>query len=185
MQIITWILIKVFLLPANKVWGKVIFSQASVIQFTGGVQAWGWGMCAQEGVSMPEGGHACLGDTSAQGVCGPGEHACLGACMKEGVCMPGGMHSQGVCVAGETATAVGGTHPTGMHSCRIYYSNWAYFTWKELEWQKQSVFLEFNASKIKWSSQGWSWKFSALTTFNQHKLVLYGYVIMADYGSTG
>ena len=29
----------------------------------------------------------------------------------------GGMHGGGACVAGETATAVGGTHPTGMHSC--------------------------------------------------------------------
>ena len=25
---------------------------------------------------------------------------------------------QGACVAGETATAVNGTHPTGMYSCR-------------------------------------------------------------------
>ena len=29
-----------------------------------------------------------------------------------------GMHvGGGVCMAGETATAAGGTHPTGMHSC--------------------------------------------------------------------
>ena len=38
--------------------------------------------------------------------------------------MPGGgMHGRGACVAGgacvveEMATAAGGTHPTGMHSC--------------------------------------------------------------------
>ena len=34
----------------------------------------------------------------------------------------GGMHTSGgvwpgACVAGETATAAGGMHPTGMHSC--------------------------------------------------------------------
>ena len=27
-----------------------------------------------------------------------------------------GMHGRGSCVVGEMATAVGGTHPTGMHS---------------------------------------------------------------------
>ena len=36
-----------------------------------------------------------------------------------GVCLStGGMRDgRGACVAGETATAAGGTHPTGMHSC--------------------------------------------------------------------
>ena len=29
----------------------------------------------------------------------------------------GGMHGGGRGVAGETATEVGGTHPSGMHSC--------------------------------------------------------------------
>ena len=28
---------------------------------------------------------------------------------------------QGACVAGETATAAYGTHPTGMHFCEIYF----------------------------------------------------------------
>ena len=70
----------------------------------------------------------------------------VGAHGREGVCVAGGMHSrgcvwwghkwqmcvcgawqeglhsrecswQGACVAGETATAVDDTHPTGMHSC--------------------------------------------------------------------
>ena len=27
------------------------------------------------------------------------------------------MHGRGACVAGETTTAAGGRHPTGMHSC--------------------------------------------------------------------
>ena len=59
-------------------------------------------------------------------------HRCLsvhggrGACMAAGmrgreVCRAdggGGMHGGGgVCMAGESATAAGGTHPTGMHSC--------------------------------------------------------------------
>ena len=37
----------------------------------------------------------------------------------QGVYMTGGHAWQGgwACVAGETATAAGGTHPTGMHSC--------------------------------------------------------------------
>ena len=35
-----------------------------------------------------------------------------------GVCGGGGVHGrEGACVAGETATAADGTHPTGMHSC--------------------------------------------------------------------
>ena len=39
----------------------------------------------------------------------------------QGTCMAGGMHDRGMCgmgayVAGETATVVGDTHPTGMHS---------------------------------------------------------------------
>ena len=29
----------------------------------------------------------------------------------------GGVHDKGACVAGETATAADGTHPTVMHSC--------------------------------------------------------------------
>ena len=33
------------------------------------------------------------------------------------VCMAGGHAWQGACVVGKTAIAVGGTHPTGMHSC--------------------------------------------------------------------
>ena len=40
-----------------------------------------------------------------------------GACMAGGVSMAGGMHGRGVCVAGKTAIAVGGTHPTRVHSC--------------------------------------------------------------------
>ena len=41
-------------------------------------------------------------------------------CAWQGACMAGGMHGRGVCVAGEMATAVDGTHPTGMHSCLTF-----------------------------------------------------------------
>ena len=46
----------------------------------------------------------------------------------QGACMAGGVHGQGVCMAGacimevgcmagQTSTAAGGTHPTRIHSC--------------------------------------------------------------------
>ena len=57
-----------------------------------------------------------------KGVCMAGEGACLvGACMAGGHAWPGGVCGRGgACVAGETATAAGGTHSTGMHSCLTY-----------------------------------------------------------------
>ena len=46
------------------------------------------------------------------GVCGGGDmHG-------QGACMVGGAWPE-ACVAGEMATATGGTHPTGMHSCYV------------------------------------------------------------------
>ena len=45
-----------------------------------------------------------------EGICGGGGHAWQGPCVA-GACMTGR-----ACVAGETATAVVGTYPTGMHS---------------------------------------------------------------------
>ena len=47
----------------------------------------------------------------AGGACMAGGHAWQGVCMARGTCVAR------ACVAGETATAAGGTHPTGMHSC--------------------------------------------------------------------
>ena len=42
----------------------------------------------------------------------------MGVCMATGwACMAGGHVWQEACMAGETATAMDGTHPTGMHSC--------------------------------------------------------------------
>ena len=76
--------------PAKEVCGKVMFLHVSVILSTGGY-VWQGGMhgrgCAWQG-----------------GMCGGG-HAWWGACVAV------------VCMAGEMATAVGSTHPTGMHSC--------------------------------------------------------------------
>ena len=53
------------------------------------------------------------------GVCGQGVHGRWGACMTGGMHYSGGMcvGEGGACVAGEMATAAGGTHPTGTHSC--------------------------------------------------------------------
>ena len=57
-------------------------------------------------------GHAWQG-----GMHGEGGGAWQRACVARGACVWGGMHGRGVCVAGETATAADGMHPTGMHSC--------------------------------------------------------------------
>ena len=60
---------------------------------------------------------ACMvGDMHGGGMHGRG-HACLWACVA-GECA-----WQGGCVAGETATAADGTHPTGMVSCLMIFLN--------------------------------------------------------------
>ena len=81
--------------PANEVWGKVIFLQA----------------CVKKSVQR---GGAWSGGSGPRGVCS------LGVRGPRGVPAPGGS-GLGRCLV-ETppmATAVGGTHPTGMHSCPI------------------------------------------------------------------
>ena len=40
--------------------------------------------------------------------------------MAEGHAWQGGMCGRRACMAGETATAAAGTHPTGMHSCYLH-----------------------------------------------------------------
>ena len=64
------------------------------------------------------------GDTHGEGgVCMVGCVRGQGACMAGAVCMVGGgacmvgCVCKGACMAGETATAADGTHPTGRHSC--------------------------------------------------------------------
>ena len=80
----------------------------------GGVRGSGGGHGEQWGGSVHgRGGHAWQGGMHCRGVCMAGE-----------VCMAGGVCGRGACVAGEMAIAVGGMHPTGMHSCQIVISTW-------------------------------------------------------------
>ena len=63
-------------------------------------------------------GHAWQGGVHGREACVAGGGCSIaGGCVAEvhgrGVCMAG----WGACVAGEMATAAGGMHPTGMHSC--------------------------------------------------------------------
>ena len=65
-----------------------------------------------------------LGVSGAGGVSGPGG-VCSGGCLLRGVSGPGGRLLPGggwVVPGGDlpgTATAAGGTHPNGMHSCYV------------------------------------------------------------------
>ena len=58
-----------------------------------------------QGASVAGGVHG-RGACMAGGMCGRGTYMAGEACVAGGACM-----------AGETASAVGGMHPTGMHSC--------------------------------------------------------------------
>ena len=49
------------------------------------------------------------------GMCGKGGHV-----WQKGACVARGHALQGARMAGETVTAVDGTHSTGMHSCSKY-----------------------------------------------------------------
>ena len=74
-------------------------------------------------------GHVWQGGMSGKGACLAGGHVWQGgmsgkgACLARGHVWQGGMSGKGACVvgatcmAGETASAVNGMHPTGMHSC--------------------------------------------------------------------
>ena len=91
-------------------WGKVIFSQASVILLTGGG-------CFLGGV-LPPGGYFLQGGASSRGR-GASSGGVGGASSFGGVLPLRGASSLGG-PGGDppgTATAAGGTHPTGMHSC--------------------------------------------------------------------
>ena len=91
-------------------WGKVLFSQVSVILFRGGVCGRGtcMGVCVAGGVCGREGhawkGHVWWGACMAGGVCG------------RGMCTVGGMHRRGMCV-------VGGMHGRApYHACPPYHA---------------------------------------------------------------
>ena len=91
-----------YLPPANEAWGKVIFSQACVKNSVhrGGS---GPGKCLVQGGSARGGLVQGVPGLKGGGVCSGG-YLLWGECLVE---TPRG-----------TATAAGGTHPTGMHSCR-------------------------------------------------------------------
>ena len=89
-------LITVSLLSANEVCGKVIFLHLFVILFTGGMPGPTGGCLSPGGESVP------------RGVSAPG-----GSALGEGVPAPMGVPGGDL----QTATAAGGMHPTGMHSC--------------------------------------------------------------------
>ena len=87
-----------------------------------------------QGGDMCGGGHVWQGRRTcawqggmctAGGMCGRG-HVWQGCVCGRGVCVAGGVHEghvwQGDMCAGETAIEVGGTHPTGLHSCSICVS---------------------------------------------------------------
>ena len=86
-------------------WGKVIFSQACVILFTGGGRVWpGGGGVLWQGACMA-GGHAWLGEACMAGgvhgwggMCGWG-HVWQGVCMAGGHVWQGSLHGGG-CMAG-------------------------------------------------------------------------------------
>ena len=84
------------------------------------------GGCAWQGgagVAVGRGVHssgACMTVGGGHARCVHGRGTCMaGERAWRGVCMVGEK-----CVAGETAIAVGGMHPTGMHSCQIVISTW-------------------------------------------------------------
>ena len=49
----------------------------------------------------------------------------------------------GACVAGETATETGGTHPTGMHSCFCSSSQGSHSDWKTSKMERHFQVREF------------------------------------------
>ena len=118
--------------PANEVWGKVIFLHLFVILFTGGVWSQG-GACSWGGL-IPEG---CLlqGRPWSQGgasrLTPKGKLRVIRFRPTPKGEIQGGQvqaHTQGGNSGGSgpalsTATAVGGTRPTGMHSCWRYSEN--------------------------------------------------------------
>ena len=92
--------------PTNEVWGKVIFLHLFVILFTGG------GVCLVQGGllrGVPGPGGGCLAWSRR----GPWSRGRVPGLVPEGCLAPGGCLVE----TPRMATAAGGTHSTGMHSC--------------------------------------------------------------------
>ena len=125
-----------YLTPANEVWDKVIFSEACVKNSVhrggawSGRGAWSWGClvwglpgpggCMLRGVSRPTAKGKLRGIWSRPTAKGEIEGDLVQAQSQGGI---SGGSGWGVC--GDpppmTATAAGGTHPTGMHSCATFF----------------------------------------------------------------
>ena len=82
--------------------------------FTGVCLSTGGGVSAPRGVHGPGGCVCYQGDVCSRGVCSRG-------CMVPGGCLLRG----GLVETSWMATAAGGTHPTGMHSCLFLKSSWS------------------------------------------------------------
>ena len=121
----------------------VIFSEACVKNsvhrvgaWSGGV--WSWGVSGPGGMYGP-GGCLVLGGTCSGGCLVLGG-ACSGGCLLWGVAWSwgglvlGDACSQGVCLVEtpRTATAAGGNHPTGMHSCFIFFLQCTFYHFERL-----------------------------------------------------
>ena len=116
---------KVFYRPQQKLLKGNVFTSVCDSVHRGCVcvcmgHAWQGGHVWQEGVCMAGGMHG-KGVCMTGDICGRGMHGrvCVWqggmhgrGCTWQGACIMGG-----VCMAEEMATAVVGTHPTGMHSC--------------------------------------------------------------------
>ena len=66
--------------------------------------------------------------------------------------MSGSMHGRGACVAGETAIAAGGKHPTGMHYCFNLFRHLTHFLmcFKVQDFLPlQSYFLQVNPKLLQ------------------------------------
>ena len=140
-----------YLPPANEVWGKVIFLPLSVILFTGGMlsqhalqvvsqhalQQVSSGVVSQHALQVSPkskgkfrgsgwGGLQAHTQGGSWGGSGPGPQprGKLRRIWAGGVPSQGGFLLQGGGVCGDppvTATAAGGTYPTGMHSCLLLH----------------------------------------------------------------
>ena len=95
--------------PANEVCEGYVFTGVSVHSGEGACVVVGGGMGGRGG--MCDGRGMCVGGACMAGGAWQGGHAWQG-CAWQGACVV-----IRACVAGETATAAGGTHPTGMYSC--------------------------------------------------------------------
>ena len=110
-----------------------MFSQVCVKNSVRGGGVHGWG-------------HAWQGAYVVGGMHGRG-CAWQGGMRGRGMCGRGDVCGRGACVAGETATAADGTHPTGMHSCSQLFLR------SLITKTKLSIFFSYffhNISKCNW-----------------------------------